>query len=114
MDRLRHLFRHYERKLIGTTLLIAVFLFLVVIAMALGGANIISVLIDQVEGVHSYSDDRWTRRVEYGEGLVSSGHFEKSVYYLTTLDKDFPAKNVKHKRDIERERLLQALGYSFA
>jgi tetratricopeptide (TPR) repeat protein len=100
--------------LIGTILLIAVIFVVFMIAMFLRGGNILSVLIDQVENVHSYSDDRWSRRVEYGERLVSSGRFQKAVYYLTALDQDFPAKNVKYKRDIERERLLQALGHSFA
>ncbi len=114
IDRLRHIYRHYERVLIGVILLIAVVFLAVMTAMSLRGGNIVSALIEHAEGIHSYSDDRWTRRVEYGERLVSSGNFQKAVYYLTALDQDFPARNVKHKRDFERERLLQALGYSFA
>lgn len=118
IERLRHIYRHYERMLVGlyviSILLIAGVFCMAMIAMSLRGDNILSDLMTRVEDVHAYWDDRWSRRVEYGERLVSSGHFEAAVFYLTALDQDFPARNVKHKRDRERERLLYALGSSYA
>jgi tetratricopeptide (TPR) repeat protein len=34
--------------------------------------------------------------------------------YLLALDHDFPARQVRHKRDMERERLLRALGHTYS
>ena len=55
-------------------------------------------------------DTRWTERVERGEGLVADGRYEEAAAYLERLDAAFPARHVKHGRDVERERVLRALG----
>jgi len=57
---------------------------------------------------------RWTRRLEAGERLVAGGEYERATRYLADLDRRFPAVTVKHARDRERERLLGALGRSYA
>lgn len=59
-------------------------------------------------------DGRWTRRVELGEALVREGRYEEAVAYLVRLDRTFPARDVRHARDKERERILVALGRSYA
>ena len=63
-------------------------------------------------GVRSW-DDRWTRRVEMGEALVRNGRYFEAAAFLEQLDREFPAKDVRHRRDKERERLLVALGRSY-
>jgi tetratricopeptide (TPR) repeat protein len=63
-------------------------------------------------GVQSW-DDRWTRRLEMGEDLVRTGRYAEAATYLERLDQEFPAKDVRHRRDKERERLLVALGRSY-
>jgi tetratricopeptide (TPR) repeat protein len=55
-------------------------------------------------------DARWTERVERGEALVADGRHEEAAAYLEQLDGVFPARHVKHGRDVERERVLRALG----
>ncbi|HEV8150797.1 MAG TPA: tetratricopeptide repeat protein [Gemmatimonadales bacterium] len=59
-------------------------------------------------------DNRWSRRVELGEALVRAGRYRDAESYLERLDRDFPARDVRHARDKERERLLVALGRSYA
>jgi tetratricopeptide (TPR) repeat protein len=59
-------------------------------------------------------DNRWSRRVELGETLVRAGRYRDAEPYLERLDRDFPARDVRHARDKERERLLVALGRSYA
>lgn len=63
-----------------------------------------------VEGAVGHWDDRWTRRLEHGEALVSDGRYAEAATYLEGLDRVFPAQFIKHKRDTQRERLLAALG----
>ncbi len=59
-------------------------------------------------------EHRWIRRVELGEGLVRAGRYEEAAAYLARLDRQFPARDVRHALDKERERLLVALGRSYA
>lgn len=58
-------------------------------------------------------DDRWTQRVELGEAMVRDGRYFEAAPYLEQVDREFPAKDVRHRRDKERERLLVALGRSY-
>jgi tetratricopeptide (TPR) repeat protein len=112
-NRLVRFFRERERSLVAVSL---------VSLLLLGGVAAISVkvrsiriaLLDHVERIVDYWDDRWTRRLEYGERLVNAKDYPRAVEYLVALDRDFPAQYVKHKRDTERERLLRALGQSYA
>lgn len=55
-------------------------------------------------------DARWTDRVERGENLLAERRYEEAATYLEQLDGVFPARHVKHRRDIERERVLRSLG----
>jgi tetratricopeptide (TPR) repeat protein len=59
-------------------------------------------------------EHRWIRRVELGEGLVHTGRYQEAATYLARLDRQFPAQDVRHGLDKERERLLVALGRSYA
>ena len=112
-NRLGRFFRERERSLVAVSL---------VSMLLLGGVAAITVkmrgirvaVLDRVERIVDYWDDRWTRRLEYGERLVNAKDYPQAVEYLVALDRDFPAQYVKHKRDTERERLLRALGHSYA
>jgi len=55
-------------------------------------------------------DARWTDRVDRGEELLAAGRYEEAAAYLEQLDGVHPARHVKHGRDVERERVLRALG----
>lgn len=59
-------------------------------------------------------EHRWIRRVELGEGLVRAGRYQEAATYLARLDRQFPARDARHALDKERERLLVALGRSYA
>ena len=106
-------FREHERSLVA----VSIVSLLLLGAMAAIGVKMrgirVSVLY-RAERIVDYWDDRWTRRLEYGEGLVNAKDYPQAVEYLVALDRDFPAQYVKHKRDTERERLLRALGHSYA
>lgn len=52
----------------------------------------------------------WTERLLRGEHLVRAGHLEEALGLLAELDRRFPARDVRHGRDRERERILLALG----
>ena len=58
-------------------------------------------------------DGRWTLKVERGEELVAAGRWEEAIAYLQPLDRAFPARDVRHARDTERERILRALGRAY-
>jgi len=59
-------------------------------------------------------EHRWIRPVELGESLVRAGRYQEAVTYLARLDRQFPAQDVRHSLDKERERLLVALGRGYA
>jgi tetratricopeptide (TPR) repeat protein len=67
-----------------------------------------------VQRVVTAWDNRWSRRLELAEALVRAGRYREAEPYLERLDRDFPARDVRHARDKERERLLVALGRSYA
>ena len=70
-------------------------------------------ILGTVQGGIRAWDDRWTRRVESAETLVREGRYAEAASYLERLDREFPALDVRHRRDKERERLLVALGRSY-
>ena len=70
-------------------------------------------ILGTVQGTIRSWDDRWTRRVESAEQLVREGRYLEAANYLERLDREFPALDVRHRRDKERERLLVALGRSY-
>ena len=105
--------REHERSLVAICL-VSLLLF-----GALGAAGVILdrirvPVLYRVEKILNYWDDRWSRRLEYGEGLVNAKNYPEAVEYLEALDREFPAQNVKHKRDQERERLLRALAQCYS
>ena len=71
-------------------------------------------LLDTIQRRMDAWDHRWTRRLEAGEAMVRKGEFREAADYLAELDRHFPARSVRHARDRERERLLLALGQSYA
>ncbi|HXE57636.1 MAG TPA: hypothetical protein VNK43_06510 [Gemmatimonadales bacterium] len=105
---LRSRLRRHER------LLVALYLGLVasVIAiLALPPAR--AAALGAAQGILRRWDDRWLRRLEHGEALVAAARYDEAAAYLAALDRRFPASNVRHARDKERERLLRALGTSY-
>lgn len=74
-----------------------------------GASALLALWPSLVEAGVNRIDDRWSRRLAYGEALVRSGQYEQAADYLENLDARFPAQSIKHRRDRERERLLSAL-----
>lgn len=66
-------------------------------------------ILDGVQRGLDYWDDRWSRRVAHGEELERAGRSDAALAYLEALDAAFPARHVKQRRDMERERVLRAL-----
>jgi tetratricopeptide (TPR) repeat protein len=58
-------------------------------------------------------DDRWRLRLRDGERMVAAGRYAEATPYLERLDREFPARNVRHGRDKERELLLRLLAQSY-
>jgi tetratricopeptide (TPR) repeat protein len=71
-------------------------------------------LLDRAERGLFYWEERWTRRVEHGESLLREGRSAEAIGYLERLNRIFPARHVKNRRDLERERLLRALAGAYA
>ena len=103
------LFRRHRRS---CAILYACCLLAIVIIMM--NTRLRKAFLYRIETGISYFDDRWTRRLEHGERLVSTRQYDAAVSYLERLDRVFPADNVRHKRDRERERLLSALGRAYS
>jgi tetratricopeptide (TPR) repeat protein len=112
-DRLGRFLRERERSLVAVSI-VSLLLLGTIAAIGVKKRGIRLAVLDRVERIVDYWDDRWTRRLEYGERLVNAKDYPQAVEYLVALDRDFPAQYVKHKRDTERERLLRALGHSYA
>lgn len=105
--------RIHERKLVAISI-IGLVLFGGIAGTGILVSSIRMPVLDAAEQIIGYWDDRWSRRVEYGESLVNAKQYAEAVEYLAALDRDFPAQNVRHKRDMERERLLRALGHTYS
>lgn len=105
--------RDHERSLVIVSV-IGLLVFGAVVAVSVVVARIRMPVLAGVEQIVDYWDNRWTRRLESGERLVNAKQYSEAVEYLAALDSEFPARNVKHKRDMERERLLRALGRSYS
>lgn len=108
----RRLFWRHERTLVAVTVG-GLLLFGGVFSVSILVNRIRVPMLDGVEQLLENWDNRWTRRVEYGERLVNTKQYGPAVEYLLALDRDFPARNVRHGRDGERERILRALGRSY-
>ncbi len=70
-------------------------------------------LLNTLQTVVDHWDDRWSRRLAYGEELYRRGDYATAAAYLERLDAEFPARSVRHSRDKQREWLLTLLGRSY-
>jgi tetratricopeptide (TPR) repeat protein len=104
----RGIFRRYERPLaagwLGLLLLGAAAL--AITPIRVGFLRVLQASVDRW-------DERWTRRLAAGEALVAKGAYAEAAPYLERLDRAFPATDVRHARDKQRERLLLLLGRSY-
>ncbi len=55
----------------------------------------------------------WVGDVDRGERLLADGRIEEAEAYLLDLDRRFPARTARGRRDQERERLLRALARTY-
>ena len=106
--RLSNAFQRNERKLIVAYLSV-----LAAATVFLAAAPVRRPLLHRAQKAAALWDDRWSRRLAEAEALVAAGALDSAVVHLERLELEFPARNVKHKRDAERERLLQALGRTY-
>jgi tetratricopeptide (TPR) repeat protein len=109
----RRFVRGHERSLV-TGSLIGLALLGGFVSLGAFTSRIRQPVLYRVERILDYWDDRWTRRVEYGERLVTAKQYEQAVEFLAALDRDFPARVIKHRRGRERQRVLRALGTSYS
>jgi len=104
----RDLFRRHERLLaagwLGLLLLGAAALAITPVRVGFLGA---------LQSAVDRWDERWTRRLAAGEALVAREEYAEAARYLERLDRAFPATDVRHARDKQRERLLLLLGRSY-
>lgn len=83
-----------------------------VIAAALFVAPSRRPLLSQVERVADYLDNRWWRALQEGERLVAEARLEEATEHLEALAARYPARNSRHARTLEMQRLLSLLGQS--
>ena len=101
--------RRHERALALTWL----------VAAGLVGASVVvdpiraRVLDSAQEVVQWRQGGRWLDRVQEGARLVAGGHWAEAATYLERLDRAHPARNARHARDKERERVLRLLARSY-
>ena len=86
---------------------------LALVLLAFGVTPIRQRLFWRVESALVRQEARWTDRLETGEALLAAGRLEEAQAYLEQLDRRFPARNVRHALDKERERVLLALGRTY-
>jgi tetratricopeptide (TPR) repeat protein len=101
-------FRRHERTLAACWL---VAVGLGVVALLVAPVRIR--LLNTLQTVVDRWDDRWSRRLAYGQALFRKGDFTAAAAYLERLDAEFPATTVRHSRDKQRELLLTMLGHSY-
>ena len=104
----RAVFRRHERLLAAG--------WLGVLILGAGALALTPVRIHALGGLRAAVDswdERWTRRLVRGEAMVTRGDHAGAAAYLERLDAAFPARDVRHARDKQRERLLLLLGRSY-
>jgi len=69
-------------------------------------------LLSRIQTTVDWWDARWARRLDRGEAMLAEGRPEEAAAYLERLDRMHPATNVRHARDLERERLLRRIAQS--
>jgi tetratricopeptide (TPR) repeat protein len=108
VGRCRAAFRRHERQLAIAWLTTAL-----VVSAVLAVNPVRRAVLSTLQHTVDHWDARWSRRMAEGEALVASGRYEEAAAYLERLDRVFPAQNVRHARDTERERLMQLLARSY-
>ena len=106
--RWRAAFRRHERRLA-----VAWLATVLVVAGGLATTPVRRTVFSGLQRTVDHWDARWTRRLAEGEALFAAGRYEEAAVYLERLDRIFPARDVRHARDTERERLLQLLARSY-
>lgn len=104
----RERFRRHERLLAAAWLGVVGLLFL-----ALAVTPVRVGLLDGLQAAADRWDGRWSRRLAHGEALVARGRYDEAAAYLERLDAAFPARDVRHGRDKQRERLLGLLAQTY-
>jgi tetratricopeptide (TPR) repeat protein len=105
--RLRSAVRTHERLL--------AIIYLAAVTLVLGAffvAPLQRILLSQVERVADYVEDRWGREFREGERLVAEERFEEAAVFLEDLAARFPARNSRHARTVQMQRILSLLGSS--
>lgn len=106
--RWRGWFRRHERTLAAC--------WLVGVGLGLGSLVVAPLrirLLNALQAVVDRWDDRWSRRLAYGQELYQKGAYATAAAYLERLDAEFPATTVRHSRDKQRELLLTMLGHCY-
>ncbi len=89
---------------------------IIVVVLGLGALAVTPVrvrILNALQAVVEHWDDRWSRRLAYGESLYRNGDYAAAAAYLEQLDAEFPARTVRHGRDKQREAILTLLGRSY-
>ena len=86
---------------------------LALVLLVLGWSPVRDRVFWRVESAIIRREARWTARLTTGEALLAAGRLEEAQAYLEQLDRRFPARDVRHGLDKERERLLLALGRTY-
>lgn len=89
---------------------------IIAVVLGLGALAVTPVrvrILNALQGAVDHWDDRWTRRLAYGESLYREGDYAAAAAYLERLDAEFPARTVRAGRDKQREALLTLLGRSY-
>ncbi|MGH7476602.1 MAG: tetratricopeptide repeat protein [Longimicrobiales bacterium] len=108
-QRVRAFYLAHERAILGAYLAGVLLLGVLMVLPQLRNP-----MLETVARVLAVRDARWSAQVASGERLLQAGLYEEAASYLSELDRRFPARVVKHRRDTERERLLRSLGDAYA
>ena len=82
------------------------------VAVALFVAPFQRLSLSQLERVVDYVDNRWWQELQEGERLVAEERFEEAAQFLEALAVRFPARNARHARTLQMQRILSLLGRS--
>jgi tetratricopeptide (TPR) repeat protein len=101
-------FRRHERRLAGLWLVGSA---LVVLGVAL--PPIRERVLDRVGMLVDRWEERWAERVAVGERFLQEQRYDEAVAWFERLDREHPARDVRHGRDKERELVLRLLARSY-
>lgn len=100
-------YRHERRLLVAWVLLLALGLVLLAVPP----------LRDRVfwrgERLLRGREAAWVRAVDQGERLLAEGRLDEAEAHLLDVDRRFPARTARGRRDTERERLLHTLARTY-